>query len=325
MHPAAIVTLTMNPALDVSTCIDRLEPERKLRCDPPQYDPGGGGVNVSRTIRQLNGRSLAICALGGPSADTYLGLLEREGVETVIVPIGGTTRQSFTVTETTTACQYRFILPGPALTKAEWRRCLQIAVERSPREGYLVASGSLPPGVPTDFYAQLSKAAGRHGSRVVIDTAGPALAAALDAGVFLIKPSRDELAHLAGIDPGSSLPELVGVARSLIRAERTELVALSLGREGAVLISRDTEIFIPVPEVRVISTVGAGDAFLGGFISALATGRERGDALRVAVAAGTATAMRPSTEVCRNEDVEQLLTRLTPSGTLYPSPERGSA
>lgn len=325
MHPAAIVTLTMNPALDVSTRIDRMEPERKLRCAPPSYDPGGGGVNVSRTIRRLNGQSLAICALGGSSADTYLGLLEKESVETLVIPIEGTTRQSFTVTETTTACQYRFILPGPTLTEAEWRQCLRIAAERRAPEGYLVASGSLPPGVPTDFYARLATAVSGTGTRVVVDAAGPALSAALDAGVFLIKPSRDELAHLAGVDPASSVPDLVRVARLLILSRRTDLVALSLGREGAVLVTRDTEILVPVPDVSVVSTVGAGDAFVGGFISALAADHGLEAALRFAVAAGTATAMRPGTQLCHLDDVERLVTRLPPSGTLYPPPDRESA
>jgi 6-phosphofructokinase 2 len=303
---APIVTLTMNPALDVSSTVDRVVSEHKLRCGPSRFDPGGGGVNVSRAIRNLGGNSVAVYPLGGPTGQAYRGFLEEVGLLGRVITIAGNTRESFTVDETTTGEQFRFVLQGPTFREPEWRACLSVVGDHLPVGGFLVASGSLPPGVPDDFYAMLARVAHEHDIRVVVDASGPALAAALDEGVFLIKPSRDELAELVDAPGELDRPEQVEAARSIVVDGRAEVVALTLGAGGAVLVTADDELHLPTPKVEVASAVGAGDAFLAGLVLRLAEGRPLADAFRTAVAAGSATAMLPATELCRAEDVARL-------------------
>jgi 6-phosphofructokinase 2 len=303
---APIVTLTMNPALDVSSTVDRVVSEHKLRCGPSRFDPGGGGVNVSRAIRNLGGNSVAVYPLGGPTGQAYRGFLEHAGIIGRVITIAGNTRESFTVDETSTGEQFRFVLQGPEFREPEWRACLSVVGDHLPVGGFLVASGSLPPGVPDDFYAMLARIAHEHDIRVVVDASGPALAAALDEGVFLIKPSRDELAELVDAPGELDRPEQVEAARSIVVDGRAEVVALTLGAGGAVLVTADDELHLPTPKVEVASAVGAGDAFLAGLVLRLAERRPLADAFRTAVAAGSATAMLPATELCRAEDVARL-------------------
>jgi 6-phosphofructokinase 2 len=303
---APIVTLTMNPALDVSSTVDRVVSEHKLRCGPSRFDPGGGGVNVSRAIRNLGGNSVAVYPLGGPTGQAYRGFLEEVGLLGRVITIAGNTRESFTVDETTTGEQFRFVLQGPTFREPEWRACLSVVGDHLPVGGFLVASGSLPPGVPDDFYAMLARVAHEHDIRVVVDASGPALAAALDEGVFLIKPSRDELAELVDAPGELDRPEQVEAARSIVVDGRAEVVALTLGAGGAVLVTADDELHLPTPKVEVASAVGAGDAFLAGLVLRLAEGRPLADAFRTAVAAGSATAMLPGTELCRADDVARM-------------------
>ncbi|MGR0320556.1 1-phosphofructokinase family hexose kinase [Agromyces sp. ZXT2-3] len=303
---APIVTLTMNPALDVSSTAERVVPEHKLRCGPSRFDPGGGGVNVSRAIRNLGGSSIAVYPLGGPTGQAYRGFIEQAGLVARVITIGGNTRESFTVDELSTGDQFRFVLQGPTIREPEWRACLSVVADELPVGGFLVASGSLPPGVPAGFYGMLAEISAHHDVRLVVDASGRALAAALEAGVFLIKPSRDELAELVGAPAELDEPAMVEAARSLVAAGRSEVVALTLGGHGAILVTADEVLRLPTPAVQVSSAVGAGDAFLGALVLRLAQGRTIAEAFRTAVAAGSATAMLPATELCRAEDVARL-------------------
>ena len=311
MH-APIVTLTMNPALDVSTSVDRVVSERKLRCGPSRFDPGGGGVNVARAIRNLGGSSLAIYPLGGPTGQAYRGFAEEAGVVVRVIAIQENTRESFTIDERSTGEQYRFVLRGPNLRESEWRACLAAVRDHLPQGGYLVASGSLPPGVPVDFYAMLARIGAAENVRVVVDAAGPPLEAALAEGVFLIKPSRDELAAIVGTDRALRPEEQLAAANAIVGDGRAEIVALTLGAAGALLVSSAGALRLPTPDVQVASTVGAGDAFLGALVLRLAEGRPVESAFRAAVAAGSATAMRLGTELCRADDVARLEKTLAP-------------
>lgn len=304
--PVPILTLTMNPALDMTSSVDRVVAEHKLRCGPVRFDPGGGGVNVSRAIRNLGGDSRAIYPLGGPSGESYRVFAEAAGVAGSVVPIAGNTRESFTVDETSTGDQYRFVMPGPTLGDDEWGACLDAVADNLPHGGYLVASGSLPPGVPEGFYAALARMVVGRDVRLVVDAAGRPLVKALAEGVFMIKPSRDELAELAGTGRELKPEEQIDVARRLVDGGRAQIVALTLGSAGALLVQADATLRLPAPKVKVASAVGAGDAFLAGLILRLAEGHPIADAFRTAVAAGCATAMMPGTIMCRAEDVARL-------------------
>ncbi len=300
-----IVTLTMNPALDISTSTERVISGHKLRCATSRVDPGGGGVNVSRVVQRLGGRTLAVYTAGGPTGEAYRRLIEAERVPAVAVPIGGSTREDFTIDETSTGKQFRFVLEGPEFTDAEWRACLDRVSESMPTGGYLVASGSLPPGVPVDFYARVARLARIHGARCVVDTSGAPLAEALAEGVFLIKPSRREL----GLHFGTVLETAesqVQAAESLVAGGSAEHVALTLGGQGAVLASAGGILRLAVPQVAVRSTVGAGDSFLAAFVLRLAQGHGLEHAFASAVAAGSAAVMTPATDLCHRDDVERL-------------------
>lgn len=289
--------------------------DHKLRCGPSRIDPGGGGANVARTIHNLGGDTLAIYAAGGLTGATYRQLIEAEGVPSLAVPIAGTTRESFTVDETEPGGQYRFVLQGPEFSEAEWRSCLATLENAIVAGSYVVASGSLPPGVPTDFYAQVAQLAHKYDAYSIVDTSGDALHAALAEGVYLVKPSLRELSELVGRELATEQSQ-VDAAAELVARGSAKHVALTLGEAGAVLASASGVIRLPVPKVRVQSVVGAGDAFLGAFVWRLSQGHNPESAFRSAVAAGSATAATPATEMCALEEVEAL-ELLLPEATRY--------
>ncbi|MBC7442793.1 MAG: 1-phosphofructokinase family hexose kinase [Ramlibacter sp.] len=300
-----ILTLTVNPALDLSTSTERVVSDHKLRCGASRLDPGGGGVNVARVVQRLGGQALAVYTAGGPTGEAYRRLIEAEHIPTLVVPISGSTREDFTVDETATGKQFRFVLQGPELSEAEWRACLAIVATTIPMNGFVVASGSLPPGVPDDFYARVARLAHQRDARCIVDASGDALAEALAEGVYLIKPSRRELGEYAGATLETDESQ-VDAASALVGRGAAELVALTLGGAGAVLASTTGVIRSPVPRVQVQSTVGAGDSFLGAFVLRIAQGHPVEAAFRAGVAAGSATAMTPATELCHRDDVERL-------------------
>ncbi len=303
---APIVTLTMNPALDISTDVERIESERKLRCATEVFHPGGGGVNVSRAIANLGGASAAIYPLGGPTGERYRELAAAAGVDGHVIAIGGNTRENFTVNEAVTGSQYRFILPGPTLLESEWGACLSAVEHQLPHGGYLLASGSLPPGVPADFYARLARIAAGHDVRLIVDTSGAPLSAALDSGVYAIKPSGDELAELVGADHELDHENQVRAAQAIVAGGRASVVALTLGAAGAILVTSEAVHHLRTPAITPVSAVGAGDAFLAALVLRLAQGGALAAAFRTAVAAGSATAMLPATELCQSDDVARL-------------------
>lgn len=300
-----ILTLTMNPALDVSTAVERVVATHKLRCGPARVDPGGGGVNVARVVHRLGGEACALYVVGGPTGEAYRQLLEAEGVSGVPIAVAGSTRQDFTVDETATGEQYRFVLRGPELSQGEWRGALGILEEHVAAGSYVVASGSLPPGVPDDFYARVARLCREREARCVLDSSGEALRAALEEGVCLVKPNRRELCGLTGraLDTAE---EQERAARELVDGGQAEIVALTLGADGAVLAWRDGVLRLPALEVEAQSAVGAGDSFVGAMVLALARDRPLVEAFRYACAAGAAALLTPATELCRRDDVLRL-------------------
>ncbi|MCY4466993.1 MAG: 1-phosphofructokinase family hexose kinase [Chloroflexi bacterium] len=301
MH--TIVTLTMNPALDVSTSIHSVAPEIKLRCASPGFHPGGGGINVARAVHFLGGTACAVYASGGHTGEKLQQLLTDEGINQLALPIAGTTRENFICYEDSSGLQYRFTLPGPALSQLEWRACLDASLDLQP--DYLVVSGSLPEGAPRDFYAQLANRAHGQHSRVIIDSGGDALAAAGEAGLFLLKPNLRELERLAG-ESLADEAQIRHAAQRLIASGLTEAVIVSMGAAGAALATCAEYVPLRAPIVPIRSKVGAGDSMVGGLVLALAQGRSLQDAARFAVAAGSAAVMTPGTQLCRKDDVERL-------------------
>lgn len=299
-----IVTVTLNPAVDVSTTVDRIIPVHKLRGTSQRRDPGGGGINVARVVTRLGGDVSAIYPVGGAIGDLLRRLLHDEGIASHALPIAGETREDFFVDEISTGQQYRFILPGPRLGDHEWQSCLAEVAGLKPFPRFLVASGSLPDGVPADFYAQLARVARPRGASVILDTSGPALAAGVAEGVHLIKPNLREMRELTG---GADTPAAwEAAARTLIENGRAKIVALTMGHLGAALVTSEGILRARPLEITPRSAVGAGDSFLGALVFALAAGAAPADCFRNAVAAGAAALLHPGTELCRPEDIARL-------------------
>jgi 6-phosphofructokinase 2 len=304
-----IVTLTINPAIDIFVNVRQVEPTRKLRCSAPKRDPGGGGINVARVVHRLGRSVAAIYPTGGAIGKLLHRLVEREGIDSLVTPSHVETRENFTAYEESTGQQYRFVLPGSALHRAEWESVLDKLTSLPEKPLYVIASGSVPPGVPESFFAQVARRAKALGARTVIDTSGPALAAALDEGVTLIKPNQVELAELVGA-PLDSDADRIAACRALTAKGRAEIVALTLGEDGALLVTAKQAWRAQPMDIDVVSSVGAGDSFVGGMVAALADGKDLEQAFRMAMAAASAAVLSPGTELCREEDVKRLLSEV---------------
>ena len=302
-----VVTLTLNPALDMSSEVEALIPDQKLRCSEPLLDPGGGGLNVSRAIAALGGESLALVALGGLTGDRLAGLIGAEGVPFLALAAPGETRQSLTVTEQTTGRQYRFMLPGPTWSEPDQERVFTL-LRASARPGaYGVISGSQPPGVPLDFPARLARA--MPGLNVVLDTSGPALREAIAhpiPGLAILRMDDAEAEIRAGYAL-ISRSDTADFAQSLVERGVARQVVIARGADGSVLVDADRRIFAKAAKVKVKSTVGAGDSFVAGLVLSLARGENPETALSFASAAATAAVTTDATQLCKLDDVLRLL------------------
>jgi 6-phosphofructokinase 2 len=306
MKPENIVTLTMNPAIDTSVSVKHMMTDHKIRCVKTRRDPGGGGINVARIVKRFGAEPLAIFPMGGPSGHMLVHLVAAEGVRHQSFVIEHDCRANFTANEIDTGAQYRFVLPGPTLGEEEWNAGLGLMTQAA-ANGIAVASGSLPRGVPHDFYARLARNLRvMGGAKLVLDTSGPPLKHALDLGVYLVKPSLSEFSDL--VDQGSpDHAACLAAARGLVVNGKAEIVALTLGADGAMLVSRDVALYAKPPPVTVLGTVGAGDSFLGLLVLSITRGLSLPDAFRQAVAAGSAALLSPGTELCKPSDVAQLV------------------
>lgn len=307
-----IATLTMNPAIDLSLEVARVVPEDKLRGGRLRYEPGGGGLNVSRALGHMEAESTAVYMRGGPTGDMLDDLLAEEGLERHPVEVADWTRQNFIARETDTGRQYRFGAPGHRVTGEECRALLDELDRIATDPKLLVVSGSLPPGAATDFYGRVVERFQGAGGRVVLDASGDAFRAALDHKPYLIKPNLRELRNLAGRDLEHE-EDQEEAARELIESGRCEVVLLSLGAAGALLVHGGKMARLRSPSVTVRSKVGAGDSMVAGLVWALARQWPLEDAARRAVAAGAAAVMTSGTQLCRGEDVKRLDQRMKES------------
>ncbi|WP_455372167.1 1-phosphofructokinase family hexose kinase [Limibacillus halophilus] len=300
-----ILTITFNPALDLTTSIGRLAPHVKLRCEGLRRDPGGGGINVARAVLRMGGQARALFPAGGSPGQRVRELLEAEGVDCLVVDSAAETREDLTVQELESGLQYRFLLPGEPLPEGAWQACLDLLEALSPAPRFLVASGSLPPGAPDDLLARVARLARRRGIDFVVDSSGPPLRLALEEGLALAKMNRRELAEISGLaeaDEGA----LRLAANSLIGRGKLGALLLTLADKGADLFLAESAWHADAPAVELVSAVGAGDSALAAYLCASLRGESPETALGWAVAAGTAALLTPGTELCRLEDVERM-------------------
>lgn len=300
-----IVTITVNPALDKSSVIEKLIPEKKLRCTNPVMEAGGGGINVSKAIKKLGGESLALFPAGGTNGDILKKILLKEGLYFRDFPVLAETRENFTIHETSTNAQYRFVMPGKALNDVELNRFLGFIYSLDPFPDIIVASGSLCPGAPENFFASMAALAKSKGAKYFADTSGEPLRLAVEEGVYLLKPNLSELCSLVGKEY-LELYEIDEAARTLIEKGSCEVIVVSMGPGGALMITKDGREKIPAPTVKKMSTVGAGDSMVAGMAWMLEQGRSLSEMVRFGVACGTAATMNAGTQLFKKEDVLKL-------------------
>jgi 6-phosphofructokinase 2 len=307
----SVLTITLNPAIDVTTAVGELAPRAKLRCETPLYQPGGGGINISRMIAELGGHSRAFVGLAGHSGQFMKELIEAEGIEPETFELDGETRMTLQVVDRSSDQQYRFVLPGPAQPADTEDRLLSVLADCI-REGsyrYVVVSGSAPPGLPDDFYGRLAGRVSDTGARLILDTSGKPLQAALGRGLYLVKPDQAEAEFLLR-SMGGEGGSVEDVAGKLFDSRAAEVVIVTFGAKGAVLVSEEGQTRFQPPHVDVKSTVGAGDSFVAALCWALASDWPLVEACRYGVAAAAAAVLTEATELAYRTDVDDLYRRM---------------
>ena len=305
---AVIVTITLNPALDKSISVPELVPEKKLRAVSAKVEPGGGGINVSRALKKLGVESEAIFLSGGYTGKNLEVLLQKEQVAFTAIAILADTRENFVVFDEDKQLQYRFGMPGETVLDKELESLMQTLGTFSDT-GYLVVSGSLPPGTSTTVFHQIADVAKKINAKLIVDSSGEGLKAAVKEGLFLIKPNLGELAALVGkewIDQS----EIVSTARQVIASGACEAMAVSMGADGAMLITATEQYQAIAPKAPVLSTVGAGDSMLAGILAGISKGWTWKKVLQYGVAAGSAATLHKGTELCRLEDTERIFAQM---------------
>ena len=303
-----IITLTLNPTIDVACDAPSVRPIHKVRTFGETYDPGGGGVNAARVLRELGADVLSIITAGDITGRMLEELMAKTAVPSVIVPIRGRTRISWTVHDLSAGQEFRFVSEGPMLSEQEWQATLDAVDEAD--GSWIVASGSLPRGVPEDYYARLARNAVARGQQVVLDTSGAALRTALGEKLALVKPSLGEFEALVGRPlPDSASQEAAALA--LIREGAAERIAVTLGADGAMLATAEGVWRLPAMDVPVRGAVGAGDSFVAAMTIALARGYSPPDALALGTAAGAAAVMNTGTAHPTRAEIDALFKRAT--------------
>jgi 6-phosphofructokinase 2 len=300
-----ILTVTLNPALDKSTVVQKLFPEKKMRCENMQVEAGGGGINISKAIKELNGECTALFPSGGMNGKAIEELLSAKDIQLKVIPIKGETRENFVATDISTNAQYRFVFPGPALSAGELEACLQAIEKFQPVPQIIIFSGSLPPGTPDEIVAKLASVSKQMGAKFITDTSGNTLKQAANEGVYLLKPNLSELCFLVGKEY-LELSEVEDAAKSIIDKGSSEVIVVSMGPSGALLLTKNISRRVPAPIVKKTSTVGAGDSMVAGMALMLSQGRPLVEVVQFGVACGSAATMNAGSELCKKEDVLRL-------------------
>lgn len=302
-----ILTVTLNPALDLSSAADEVRPDQKLRCDKPVVDPGGGGINVSRAIKIMGGQSTAMVALGGATGMRIAELLKADGLRLVQLTAPGETRQSLAVSDRATGGQYRFVLPGPEWHRAQVADMMGAIAEAARPGGWVVVSGSNPPGVAPGFEQMLTVRLKDSAAKLLVDTSGEALRvlAGSSTPVDVLRMDSFEAEELAG----HKLPlrsDSAAFAAGLVRNGAAKAVIVARGADGSVIAGEDGAWHAEAAKVTVVSAVGAGDSFVAGFVLSAARGETVPDALAMGAAAASSAVMTPATALCEAEAIRRI-------------------
>ena len=303
MNTSPILTVTLNPAIDKSTITDLIQPEAKQRCTDVLNEPGGGGINVSKALKKLEAASVALFPAGGHNGEMLKSLLTAEKIPFHSINSSVETRENWVVLESETNHQFRFTFPGKSIEEQVIKNLIDDILSYSP--AYIVASGSLPPGLPDYFYGLIVKTANAVGAKCIVDTSGPALQALQGKHAFLIKPNISELCKMLNIDKLQT-NEVPDAAQQAVRDGFAELIAVSMGPDGAWLVTADKKYFALAPIVKKKSTVGAGDSMVAGITYMLQQQQPLQQVINFGVACGSAATMNEGTQLFKIEDVQNL-------------------
>lgn len=306
-----VLTITMNPAVDVNTEAEEVRTNQKVRCKKPDYDPGGGGINVARVLQRLGMDVDALYLAGGLTGSFLEYLLEEEQVSGERIDIVDLTRENTSIIDRKTGDQYRFVLPGPSIREEEWKQAFERIKKIISEYDVIVGSGSLPPGVPVDLYAQIGKLVLDKGKMYVLDTSGDFLSEGVKNGASFIKPNQEEFESLKKKTDSASNEELI----HKLFEHGIKNVIHTLGKEGTILINKDgTQQFKP-PEIEVNSSIGAGDSFVGGLVAGLIKGMAAPNAVCYGISAAASTLKSAGTDLCDLNDVQAIYAELCGSKT----------
>ena len=299
-----IVTITFNPCIDKSSSVNALLPDKKLRCTSFINEAGGGGINVARAIKKLGGNALAIYMAGGYTGILLQSLLKAESIDSVVIDTGADTRENIMIVDKATNLQYRFITPGNPIKEKQWKQCLEV-IEKIIDIEYIVLSGSLQQGFPSNIFERLSTIAKQKQARLIIDIPAETLQSFPVKGAYLLKPNLNELSMLAGKEELHG-DEITSVARKIIANNICEVLIVSMGAAGALLVTKDIAEQFMAPPVKRKSTVGAGDSMLAGIVMYLSAKKDIKEAVRFGVACGTAATLNEGTQLCDKADADKL-------------------
>lgn len=310
MNKKKVLTITLNPCIDKSSTIKGIVPDKKLRCNLPKYEPGGGGINVSRALKKLNNESLTFFTSGGRTGKLLEELLLEEQLQMLPFSIQNETRENFIVVDTSNNQQFRFGFPGQPITESEQKALLNHLDAINDFPEVSVISGSLPSEVNPVFIKEIIQLCKQKNSKVIVDTSAKSLEIAAQEGVYLLKPNIGELALLSG---RSELTQntMENAAKNLINKGAAQIIVVSLGASGATLFHKEKKIHQPAPLVKVRSTVGAGDSMVAGMASVLINQGSKKEMLQMGIACGSATTMAEGTSLFNPDNVFKLFNDLS--------------
>jgi 6-phosphofructokinase 2 len=301
----AILTITLNPTIDKNYNVDKLIPEHKLRVANPRVDAGGGGINVSKGIGKLGGKSTILTLTGGRNGDLLRELIGNEGIELIAIDLDDESRESIVISEQISNQQFRIVVDGPTISEQKAHSILETINKIIPFPAIVVASGSLPKGLKDDFYAEIGKIVEKKGAKYIVDTSGEPLLKAVEQGVYLVKPNLLELSKLSG-SAELELDDVDDAAMELIKMGKCEVVVVSMGASGAMLVTKNECERIVAPNVNRKSTVGAGDSMVAGMVWGMQQGFSFKQMIRIGVACGSAATLNEGTQLFKKEDANRL-------------------
>ncbi len=302
-----IVSLSLNPAIDLTYEIKDLKHDQKTRAIITSYDPGGTGINVGRALEKLNANSQTCCIASGSMGEFLGAMLKQELSRVYVLQVEGETRINTTILQQTPLRQYQINATGSALNSRQLDKLVNKFLQFC-GQGIGILTGSLPPGTPDDTYCKINRELQKQGGCAIIDAPVEVIKKALDSNPFLIKPNLHEL-ELLRKKKLINIEQIAAEARLIVR-KGTNCVCVSLGEKGAILTNQENSYYCNAPEVRIHSTVGAGDSMVAGLAYGFADHNSPEQALILAVACGAGTAEQPGTQLFKAEDLDTLSTKI---------------